>query len=241
MVAIPPRRDPVLDAIDRILEEETNSQPKRTYIGASSIGDNCARKLWYRYHTDMKETFPADTIRKFNDGHRCEDIMAGLLRKVPGIELYTHKEDGSQYGFEDGPFKGNYDGIIGGLPMSSKWHIFEHKAVNEKKFEELKKLKAVNEKTALRNWDRIYFAQAVIYMDYEGLERHYMTVCTPGLRDYTSVRTEADPAFAMALKAKAHRIANAKEPPERIGGPDYFECRWCFFHGVCHSPSNNGQ
>lgn len=238
MVAIPPRRDPVLDAIDAILEKESEEASKlrdRASIPAGMIGGNCSRKLWYRYHLNMRETFSADTIRKFNDGHRCEDIMAGLLRKVPGIELYTHKEDGSQYGFEDGPFKGNYDGVIGGLPMSSRWHVWENKATNEKKFEELKKLKAINEKTALRNWDRIYYAQAVIYMEYEGLERHYMTVCTPGLRDYTSVRTEADPAFAAALKAKAHRIANAKEPPERIGGPDYFECKWCFFHGVCHN------
>ena len=76
MVKIPERGDPTLDAIDRILEAKTNSEPKRRYIGASSIGEPSARKLWYRYHTDMREVFDAPTIRRFNDGHRTEDVMA---------------------------------------------------------------------------------------------------------------------------------------------------------------------
>ena len=218
MVTIPPRRDPILDAIDRILEAETNGEPKRDYIGASSIGESCSRKLWYRYHTDIKETFDADTIRKFNDGHRCEEIMAALLRKVEGIELHTHKPDGTQYGFADGPFRGNYDGVIRGIRQSDKWHIWEHKSVAEKSFEELRKLKASDEKSALKRWKPIYYAQAVVYMHYEGLGRHYMTVSTPGLRDYMSVRTEDDPAYAEALKMKAHRLLRRNRLSALVGG-----------------------
>lgn len=235
MVLIPERGDPTLAAIDRKLEEITNSQPKRRYIGASSIGDTCARKLWYRFHTDHKEVFSADTIRKFNDGHRTEDVMASHLRLVDGVELYTHKEDGYQYGFRDGPFRGHYDGVIRGILQAPKtWHIWEHKAVNEDKFAKFKNLAIENEKTALEKWDKVYYAQAVINMYKEGLERHYLTVSTPGLRDYWSCRTEENPTFAIALTAKAHRIAAMKEPPERVGGPDWWECKWCSFYRVCH-------
>lgn len=234
MALIPIRKDQLLQEIDKKLEEKTNSEPKRTYIGASSIGDDCSRKLWYRYHTDIKEMFSADTIRKFNDGHRSEDVMAEHLRMVDGVELYTHKEDGTQYGFKDGLFAGNYDGIIRYLPISSKWHIWEHKSVNEKKFEKLISFKNANEKTALRNWDSVYYAQAVVYMHYEGLERHYLTASTAGMRDYTSVRTDADPAYAQVLIHKARRIGTLKTPPERIGNKDFYKCKWCFFNEMCH-------
>lgn len=240
MALIPERGDPTLAAIDKILEDDTNSQPKRRYIGASSIGDPCARKLWYRYHTELPETFDASTIRNFNDGHVCEERMAALLRRVPGITLWTHKEDGRQWGFEDGPFRGHYDGVILGLLQAPKTPaVWEHKSANEKKYAELAKLKSLDEKTALREWNGVYYSQAVINMHKAGLTRHYMTVSTPGLRDYMSVRTEENPAMAEALILKAKRIASAKEPPERIGGPDYWLCKWCSFYGECHGGNGN--
>lgn len=235
MVTIPERGDPTLAAIDAILEEQTNGQAKRQYIGASSIGDPCSRKLWLRYHTDIRETFDADTIRKFNDGHRCEDVMAEHLRMVPGIELWTYMPSGEQYGFKDGPFAGHYDGVILGLIQAPKTpHVWEHKSTAEKKYKELLKLKHEDEKTALERWNPVYYAQAVINMHKAECSRHYMTVSTPGLREYMSVRTEENPAMAEALIMKAKRIAEMREPPERIGGPDYYMCKWCAFYGECH-------
>lgn len=235
MVQIPERGDPTLAAIDKILEQTTNGQPKRTYIGASSIGDPCPRKLWYRYHTAMVETFSADIIRKFNDGHRCEDVMAEHLRMVPGIQLWTHKEDGNQWGFVDGPFAGHYDGVILGLLQAPTTpHVWEHKSTAVDNYNKLAKLKHTDEKTALEKWNQTYYAQAVINMHKAGCSRHYLTVSTPGLRDYMSVRTEENPAMAEALIMKAKRIAESSEPPERIGGPDFYICKWCAFYGACH-------
>lgn len=233
MVKIPERGDPTLLAIDAILEAETNNQPRRTYIGASGLGD-CARKLWYRYHTDMRETFTANTIRLFNDGHRVEEVMAAHLRKVPGIQLWTHDENGKQFGFVDGPIGGNCDGVILGLIQAPTTpHVWECKATEEKKFAEFLKLRNEDEKTALQKWNPTYYAQAVLYMEKLALDRHYTTVCTPGMRNYTSCRTEANPVFARALLEKGKRIAGAKEPPERIGGPDWYQCKWCAFYDVC--------
>lgn len=227
--------NPTLEAIDAILELQHQNEPKRNYIGASSIGDSCSRKLWYRLNSEHKEVFKADSIKRFNDGHRSEEEMAKLLRLVPGIELYTHDDKGDQYGFKDGPYSGHYDGVIKGiLEAPDKFHVWEHKCVNEKLFKELQKLKNVDEKTALEKWSNTYYAQAVTYMFYEEIDRHYMTVSTPGLRDYMSVRTESNDKFAKALRDKALRIAGAKEPPERIGNETHWECRMCSFHGVCH-------
>lgn len=240
MVAIPQRQDPTLLAIDAILEKETNNQPKRTYIGASSIGD-CARKIWYRFHTDMKEEFTADTIRLFNSGHRCEDIMAAHLRKLPFIKLYTHDEKGKQFGFTDGPFAGNFDGVIEGLLQApSTPHLWENKETNEESFAKFKKLVAEDEKTALSKWNKVYYAQAVVYMEKAELSRHYMTVCTPGMRNYASCRTEANPEMAQGLIAKAKRIASQTTPPEKIGGKDWYECKWCAFYNHCQLGQPHG-
>jgi len=236
MVSIPELSDPTLDLIDEILEQANAAQPKRNYIGASSIADPCSRKLWMRLHSQRKETFDAKTLRRFNDGHRSEDVMAAHLRLVPGIELHTYIEGikppalinefddqydkWNQYGFEDKtlgpkPLSGHYDGVIRGIVQAPKtWHIWEHKAVNEKKFDKAKELRRIDEKTALKEWDGIYYGQAVINMFKEGLTRHYMTISTPGCRDYTSFRTEENPVYAEVLIRKAKRIINADTPPE---------------------------
>jgi hypothetical protein len=71
-------------------------------------------------------------------------------------------------------------------------------------------------------------------MHYAGLERHYLVCVTPGARKWTSVRTEADPVHAEVMRQRAERIIFTDTAPNRIGGPDYFQCRWCDFHALCH-------
>ncbi len=238
MVAIPPRRDPVLDAIDRILEEKSLTEPRRKYLGMSSIGDSCSRKLWYRFHTDHQEKFDALTLRRFEDGHRTEELVVSWFKMLPGIEIHPFDNSGNQFSVSDfnGKFSGHLDGAIRGLYQAPKtWHVFEVKCTNEKNFEKLKGLVFRNEKTALREWSKTYFAQAIMYMHYTGMDRHYLVCTTPGGRELTSVRTEADPAFAEALRMKAERIINATTPPERIGDQTWWECKFCSFYKMCQN------
>ena len=72
-------------------------------------------------------------------------------------------------------------------------------------------------------------------MFYEGTDRHYLTVSTPGARDTDSVRTEADTAQAIRYIANAKRVIQSQEPLDKLSNdPTYFECRFCAFSGVCH-------
>ena len=239
MVALPEPRDPTLDAMRAACEERAAAEPRRRYVGASSIGDPCARKIWYGFHGYDAEPISSSGLFAIEDGHRSEELIASRLRLVPGIELWTHKDDGTQWGFEDfdGQYRGHIDGVIRGLiqaPVAP--HIWESKSCNPKKFAAFQKAKTTfGEKQALRNWDIVYFGQAQTYMRYFNLTRHYLTVCTPGGRDIDSCRTEFDPVLAEGLAQKAQRIIKAKEPPERIGKADYFLCRMCRFKGVCHA------
>lgn len=239
--------DPLVALIDQQILAEHESEPPRYYLGASSIGEECSRKLWYRYN-GHKEKFDAKTLRRFADGHRTEDVILGWLKSCPGIEIYTYTIDGNidegggggpkeQIGFYifEKRFGGHYDGIGRGFPQAPKtWHIVEVKCVNEKAFEELKKLKSQNEKTAIELWKPEYWSQVQIYMHMEKLTRSIHIVATPGARDLISVRTDYNKVHAEAMLAKAKRIIDAKEPLERIGGPTFWKCKICSFRDICH-------
>lgn len=233
MVLIPDKSDPTLAAVDSALESEQTSYVSKN-IGFGEIGHDCSRYLWYKINVDEPEIFNAGTLRIFRNGHEDEAKMAEDLRRVRGIELYTHdpERNNKQFKFDnlDGRLTGRLDGVIVGLKQAPKTpHIWEHKSCNDKKFDALIKV------GGLKEWDIKYYAQAQSNMYHAELDRHYMTVSTPGLRRVTSVRTELDKEYAESLVAKAKRIIEAKEPPERIGGPDWYACKYCRFYERCHN------
>lgn len=220
--------------------EAAQDTAARPYLGASQVGHPCARNLFYSFRWAEERRLPASALRAIEDGFRGEDVMAARLRMVPGIKLNTVDPiTGKQFAVEalGGHFRGHLDGIVSGLLEAPKTlHVWEHKQVNEKKFAELKKLvDKVGEKAALAQWDEVYHHQAIVYMALRKLTRHFLTVGTPGGREYVSVRTEADPALFDKIMARAELIVNATEPPLRISeDPAWFVCRWCPYHAICH-------
>lgn len=239
MAPLPELKDPTLAAVDAAIESKQQTQ-HRLYLGMSGIGDPCSRKLFYSFRWAKPPQFDAATLKRFDDGHKGEDVQAERLRFVDGITLHTlDPQTGRQFGFSDidDHFKGHMDGVVLGLLQAPKTsHVWEHKQVGEKSQAKVAKLKReLGEKTALSKWNPTYYAQAVLYMDYSGMERHYVTVATPGGRETISVRTDADKDEASRLKAKASSIIKTDSAPTRISEtPDYFVCRWCDFKEVCH-------
>jgi hypothetical protein len=239
MVKIPTLQDPTLLALDEALEK-AQSFERRQYLGASAIGESCERKLWLNFRWAKKGFIEAAGIRRIEDGHRGEKVLADWLRLIPGVDLSTEKEPGVQHSFEDfgGHFRGNCDGLITGLIQSpKKLHVWECKIVNEQKHKKLYSLKvSKGEDNALREWDPIYYAQAQIYMHYFKAERHYLTAGSPGVRDLVSVRTPYVQADAEKFINKAKRIIFANRPPSKISNdPAWYECKFCSFHGMCHN------
>jgi hypothetical protein len=159
---------------------------------------------------------------------------------VPSIQLHVMDDQtGGQFRLEDfeGRFAGHMDGAILGLIQAPQtWHVFEAKVCSEKKFKELNDLKAkLGEKQALEAWNPTYYGQAVSYMSYSGMTRHYLVAATPGVRDLTSVRTNENPVYAAELRSKAERILNARSPLAKISeDPSWWQCRMCQWNGVCH-------
>lgn len=231
--------DPTLAAADSALEAKAMQEKPRGYLGMSSIGDSCSRKLWYQFRHAGREKFDALTLKRFADGHRTEDLIIDRLRLVDGLEVFSVNEAGGQLRVTDhgGHFSGHLDGTVDGLLQAPKTrHVLEVKSVGDKKFAEFKKAVAdLGEKAALKKWNATYYAQAQCYMHYTGLTRHYIVVATAGGRDWASARTEYNAADALQLVSKAKRIIDAQEPPERISkDSSWWECRFCAFSGICH-------
>lgn len=230
--------DPTLDAMDAAQEAAQTGEKRRPYLGMSSLGNECSRQLWYGFRWAQTISFSAQTLRFFEDGHRTEDLIANRIKAVDGIELITEDETtGRQIGWRDfgGHLRGHADGILTGLLQAPKTrHLWENKAVNDKKFKKLEKLKEINEKAALSIWDFVYYAQQVLYMSYEGLTRSWMTVTTPGGRYQIGIRTEEDPAEAIKLKAKAERIIFSDQAPDPFSTVDKAPpCLWCDYKELC--------
>lgn len=250
---------PTLLAVDAEMENRGAASAPRTYLGASSIGEPCSRKLWYRFRWVAKERFSASTLAMFDDGHNSEDVIVDRLRNVPGISLSTGPDEERQWRVEafDGHFVGHLDGAILGLKQDpTTWHVLEVKCTA--KVDQLAKLITVNgEALALKMWNAVYYAQAIIYMYLTGMTKHYLIATSPGARQPSiALRTDADPREAVRLLDKANRIIYSQEPPSKIGGEDFYLCRICSFSGHCHnkaspdrncrtcihsSPSNKGE
>lgn len=230
--------DPTLAAVDAAVERIAATEQARPYLGASAIGRECERQLWYGFRWCARETFKADTLYRFEDGHRTEYLRAARLRLVPGIELHTIDGTGRQFGvsYAAGHFRGHLDGAIRGLVQAPvTWHVWEGKAVGEDKQAKLAKLKAVDEKSALEQWDPVYYAQAQVYMQLTGMTRHYLTADSPGGRTCVSVRTDHSPTYAPQLLVKAERIIFSAEPrPKLSSDPSFYQCKWCPAQQVCH-------
>jgi hypothetical protein len=242
MATLPPLpiADPTLEAADRALEAKNPPSAGRPYLGMSELGAECERQLWLGFRWCSLIKHDAETLKRFADGHYGEALQAERLQAIEGVTLLTFDPDtGSQFGFSGirEHLKGHMDGAIVGLIQAPKtWHVWEHKQVGEKKFAELTRTKEkFGEKNALAKWNSVYYAQAVLYMSFSGMDRHYLTCSTPGGRATQSIRTNADEAEAIRLLAKADRVINAAEPPPGISAdPSFYLCRWCDHAAICH-------
>lgn len=232
--------DPTLEAAQAAYNAKRNTEEAknpRAYLGASGLGHECSRRLWYGFR-GVKQP-PVDNYSAIDDGHLSEQVMAERLNLLDGLQVVTVDEEGNQFAVKacHGHLRGHMDGAALGLLQAPKtWHVWEAKSCNETKFKSLKKLiDEKGEKHALAAWDMVFYVQAQIYMELTGMTRHWLVCCTPGVRDWVGIRTELDSEFAQAQIARAEDIITSDDAPMRItNDPGHFVCKWCPFKEECH-------
>ena len=210
----------VAKLIDDAITRRAESKESRNYMGVSGLGEECSRKLWYSFHEPIKIT-DARVNRIFDLGNMLEDYVIRLLRDA-GITVHTHDENGEQFGFTDGDIAGHIDGVLTGLPESTKPHLFECKSANAKNFKVFVDKGYKNNKT--------YWTQVQVYMLKMGLENCLVVVINKGTCELYFERIKLDKKYAERAILRGKEIArfNADDKPMRkYAKSTFYKCKWC--------------
>jgi hypothetical protein len=230
MALLPPPLSPTVEAIYAAYEAD-GDDGFRDHLGASLIGKDCERALWYDFRWATRARFPGRILRLFETGQLEEARLVRNLRRIGATVLDVDPDTGRQWRVEacGGHFGGSLDAVVIGLLEAPKtWHVLEFKTHSAKSFAELR-LQGV------RLSKPRHFAQMQVYMHLTGLTRAmYVAVC----KDTDEIHVErlpADRQEAERLLAKAGRIVFAQHQPARISDdPAWWQCRLCEHHEACH-------
>lgn len=220
--------------------QETMDGGHRNHLGASQIGEQCRRKLWYQFRWCGREKFTGRILRLFDRGHREEARNNEWLR-AKGFTVWDfdysqpQKPDGSypQYQISGcgGHFGGSTDGVIkyperyGELPFM----LLEHKTnstgagFNGLRNEGMPKHKP-------QHW-----AQTCTYGYKMGLDYVLYMNTNKNDDDMFVMPYKLDHDVGKHMESKAESIIIAREAPNRLSdNPTNFQCKMCPHTKVCH-------
>jgi len=212
------------------------AEKRRAYVGASSIGSPCERKIQYEFMGlphDEGWRFSARTLRIFQRGHMIES-MAALWLVDAGFHLTQTGKDGKPLGFAvaDGAFAGHVDRVVTGGPLPLEYpFIWEHKALGSKSW------KAIESK-GLAKAKPEYADQVAVYQAYLGLTSPALFMATNC--DTMEIYLELVPFDRERAQAASDRaagiIADTRAGSLRARCTDdetYWLCKDCPFRKRC--------
>lgn len=203
----------------------------RWHLGASLIGADCPRYLWYVFRWAYTQEPEPRMVRLWARGDREEPVFIELLRQAGVIVMDRDEETGKQFRVSDhnGHFGGSLDALLFGLPRDPHdWLLGEFKTHNEKSFNQLFA-------EGVRSAKFQHWVQMQVYMRKRGLRRAlYCAVCKNDDRLYFEF-VDLDIPEADKYIARAGWIIGLEEPPAGVSiDPTSWECSWCDAHSVCH-------
>lgn len=220
----------------------------RSHLGASIIGRDCARDIWYGFRWVYSAKPEPRMLRLWNRGHLEEGRFIAMLLTI-GCEVWQVDENGKQFriSWADGHCGGSGDGVARGFPeMPTTPALTEFKTHNEKSFTKLagkpedwrayrKNPNGAFPGEGVRIAKFEHFVQMQTYMRKMGLAAAvYFAVCKNTDDVYAEV-VHLDSEFADQFLNRGEQITFLREPPKRISeSPGFWKCRFCDRHPVCH-------
>ena len=202
----------------------------RDHLGASLIGRECGRELWYSFHWATEKRFDGRMLRLFNRGHLEEPRFIALLVMI-GCQVWQVDANGKQFriGDHNGHFGGSMDGVIQGLPdIPDQPVLGEFKTHNAKSFEKL-----VTSGVLTAKWE--HFIQMQLYMGKNSLK--WSAYCATN-KDTDAIHIELvqfDQLQYLRYLERAGMLIQATSPPPKINeSPGWFKCKFCDQKEVCH-------
>ena len=213
------------DIIEAASREDENE--KRKYLGMSSIGDKCSRRLWYQFRGFTPSRSDGQTKMIFDLGNRIEDAIIKWLMSAGYLVNERQKEFGALNGF----FCGHWDGCISGLSLGLTPKVLEIKSANSKRFTAIKE-QGIAEITPS------YYKQVQCYMGYSGLDETYFIVMNKNNCELYDEIIKFDRDMFIKLEEKAKSIIDVNIEPTK---EENEECEYCQYRMLCNSESGYVQ
>jgi len=215
----------------------------RSHLGASQLGQDCGRAVWYSFRWATKAAFNGRILRLFNRGHIEEARFIAMLLMI-GMPVYQQDVNGEQFHiqFGDGHGGGSGDGVT---HYNSSPALLECKTHSETSFIELAgPLKIWREYLigeshfkgkGVREAKPEHFVQAQIYMRKMGVAACLYMAVNKNTDDlYIEILT-LNSEHADQYIDRGEKLIQATKPPNKISeSPGYWKCTWCEHKPVCH-------
>lgn len=208
---------------------DVKEQHFRGHLGASLLGRECDRALWYTFHWWTKNRFDGRMIMLFNRGHLEEARFVAMLQTA-GVQVWQHDANGKQIRVQGhrGHGGGSTDGVVRGVPdFPDIPMVAEFKTHSEKSFNKLR-----DEGMQHAKWE--HFVQTQIYAGRIRLTKIlYLAVNKNNDEPYAEI-IDFDPVIFARYEEREKRIIDTEEIPPRFrDNPKWTPCRFCDHVGKC--------
>lgn len=227
-----------------------DSDPFRTHLGASLIGRDCLRELWYAFRwTTHPDTVPQNhdgtcsgancelcaqargrMQRLYNRGHLEEARFIAMLKMI-GCQVWQHDQNQKQFrvSYHSGHFGGSVDSVVLGCPDDLERPLLgEFKTHNDKSFSKLVK-------EGVRSSKLTHFVQMQIYMGGLNLTRALYLAVNKDTDDLYGELIWFEEDQYLRYLDRAKNVIQLVEPPKKVNeSPGWFTCRFCDQRLHCH-------
>jgi CRISPR/Cas system-associated exonuclease Cas4 (RecB family) len=212
-------------AIDKASIELYEEKEHRKHLGASIIGAECDRQLWYTFRWAKMPEYPGRLLRLFNRGKREEQPLMNLLDKM-GFAIANNQQRVSDI---DKHFGGSVDAIA---ELNGTVYVVEFKTSGTgRKFNELRKDGVIKAKFQ-------HYVQMCIYGYYLDCNKGIYIAVNKNDDDIHLEVVDLDFNLANEYIKRAEVIIGSPDPLKKISeDPNYYICSTCTFKQICH----NGQ
>lgn len=203
----------------------------RSHLGASGIGKECGRAIWYGFRWYQKSKFGGRMLRLFNRGHLEEGRFIAALLTI-GVQIYQQDEHGKQFKISDvgGHFGGSGDGVAVGIPdlPPETPCLLEFKTHGDKSFTKL-----VQE--GVRSAKFEHYVQMQMYMRKMGLAVALYGAVNKNDDTFHFEIVHLDTIIADQFVDRARTIILSSRPPKKLNeSAGWYGCRFCDLKPVCH-------
>jgi len=219
------------DLIDKIYTtyQQENKRDKRYFsrLGASGIGKECLRAVFYSWRGFTDKEFPGRILRLFQTGHIQEDRIVADLQKA-GVKVWAVTPEGRQFTFTDpsGHFVAKVDGIVQGvIEGSTENMLLEIKTMADKPFNKLLK-SGIGEQHNFQTHAGMWLV---------GLNFGLYVVLNKNNEQYYIEIIERDKKIINQLQDRLNKlIMLGNTAPAGVSDKgSSFICRWCDHRSVC--------